>query len=214
MAERDLRREPPVRNASPGRPPAPVLPGGHRLPALLLLLLLAAAAPLSPAGLPSARAQDGKEEKGREGPKEKGKEGGKEEEKGEGKEEGKEKEGEGGKRKRSAEERLVDAVAAEWKAGDVKALAARLPEKRRVSLRLPGAEAGEYRAEQARSVLEGYFEGRRFSRVEVKAVKEMTGTLEVEYLRTGDRRKVAATLLVFLGTEGERRVLVGARETP
>ena len=116
--------------------------------------------------------------------------------------------------KKSEEEILLEAVGAEWKSGNAKALAARLPAKRRVSIRLPGAEGGDYRAEQAKSVLEAYFAGRTFSRVELKSCKEMTGTFEVEYARTADRKKVKAELLVVLGTEEKRRVLESVRESP
>jgi hypothetical protein len=117
-------------------------------------------------------------------------------------------------KKKSAEQVLLEAVGAEWKGGDVKAITARLPAKRRVSLRLPGSEAGEYRAEQAKSVLDAYFAARTFSRVELKSCKEMTGTFEVEYARTADRKKVKAELLVVLGSEEKRRVLESVRESP
>ncbi len=115
-------------------------------------------------------------------------------------------------KEKTEEEKLFEAIGAEWKAGDAKALAARFPEKRKVTLRLPDMEAGDYRAEQARSLLEKHFAARRFSKVELKSVKESTGTFEVEYVRD-DKRKVTAELLLGLGTEEKKRVLVSARET-
>jgi hypothetical protein len=117
-------------------------------------------------------------------------------------------------KKKTEEEKLLETLGAAWKAGDSKALAARFPQKRKVSLRLPGAEGGDYRAEQAKSMLEEYFSGRTFSKVELKSVKEMTGTFQVEYVRTADRRRVAAQVLLVLGTEEKERVLVSARESP
>ncbi|MCK6480939.1 MAG: hypothetical protein HUU06_08145 [Planctomycetaceae bacterium] len=179
-----------------------------------------------------AKETDKEKEKEKEKDKEKGKGKGKEKEGGKGrggsgKEEaggarkgGKEREepraGEG---KRTEEEVLLDALAAAWKRGDAAALAGNLPGTRRVSLRLPGIEAGDYRTEQARSLLEGYFGERSFTKVERKSVKEAAGTFSVEYVRSSDRRVVKAELLLVLGIEaaagrGERRVLVGARETP
>ena len=115
--------------------------------------------------------------------------------------------------KKSEEEVLLEAIGADWMAGSASAVAARLPEKAKVSLRLPGAAGGEYRREQAKSLLEEYFRRRTFAKVELKSVKEQVGTFAVEYTG-GDRRKVAATLLLTLGTEEGKRVLVGARETP
>lgn len=111
------------------------------------------------------------------------------------------------------EKKTFEAMGAEWKAGDAGALAARFPEKRKVSLRLPGMDAGDYRAEQAKSLLEDYFAKRTFTKVEVKSVKDSTGTYEAEYTRD-DRKKVKAELLLVLGTEGRKRVLVSARESP
>jgi hypothetical protein len=132
---------------------------------------------------------------------------------GKGKGKGEEKTEESAKKK-SEEETLFEAIAGEWKAGNAAALAARFPSQRKVSLRLPDAEAGEYRAEQARSLLEKYFAGRTFSKATLKSVREMTGTFEIEYARTSDRKRVKAELLLVLGTEEKRRVLVSARESP
>ncbi len=153
-------------------------------------LLVAALAAFLAAGIPTGLAQDGGG---------KGKGGG---------------EGKAGAPRKTEEEKDLEAVGAEWKAGDARTLAARLPEKRRVSLRLPGAEAGDYRAGQAKSVLEAYFSGRAFSRVELKSCREGTGTFEIEYVRAADRKKVKAELLVVLGAEEKRRVITSVRETP
>jgi len=117
-------------------------------------------------------------------------------------------------RKKTAEEVLLEALGAAWRKGDAKALAARFPAKRKVSLRLPGAEAGDYRAEQARSLLEDYFAARTFTKVELKSVKETAGTFALEYRRTAAGKTVQAELLLVLGTESEERVLVSARESP
>ena len=113
---------------------------------------------------------------------------------------------------KSEEEKLFDAIGGEWKGGDAKGLSARFPAKRKISLRLPDVEAGDYRAEQAKSLLEKYFAGRTFTKVELKSVKEATGTFDIEYTRE-DRKKVVAQLLLVLGTEEKKRVLVSARET-
>ncbi len=230
---------------APLRGRAAVLSRGHRGASLLLLALLA----LLPCGSGGALAQDrgepppagGKEDpKAKETDKEKEKEKDKEKDKGKGKgkEGGKGRGGSGkeeaggarkggkeredpkaGEGKRTEEEVLLDALAAAWRRGDAAALAGNLPGTRRVSLRLPGIEAGDYRTEQARSLLEGYFGERSFTKVERKSVKESAGTFSVEYVRSSDRRVVKAELLLVLGIEaaagrGERRVLVGARETP
>jgi hypothetical protein len=117
-------------------------------------------------------------------------------------------------KKKTEEEKLLEALGASWKAGDAKALAARFPAKRKVSLRIPGADAGDYRAEQAKSLLETYFAARAFTKVELKSVKEMTGTFRVEYVRAADRKTVKAEVLLVLGTEEKERVLVGVRESP
>lgn len=117
-------------------------------------------------------------------------------------------------KEKSEEEKDLEAVGAEWKAGNVGALAARFPAKRRVSLRLPDSDAGEYRAQQAKSVLEDYFSGRSFSRVELKSCRESTGTFEIEYQRSADRKKVKAELLVVLGVEEKKRVVTSIRESP
>jgi hypothetical protein len=173
-----------MRPASGLHPHRRVLSGGHRGIAVALLLALTAG---------HVGAQDG----------------GKGEEKGQGQgEDGKE------KRKKSEEEVLFEAIAAEWKAGDAAALAARFPARRKVSLRLPGIEGGDYRAGQAKALLGEYFAARTFSKVALKSAKELTGTFEVEYLRTPDRRKVKAELLLVLGTEEKKRVLLSARESP
>jgi hypothetical protein len=115
---------------------------------------------------------------------------------------------------KTGDEKLLEALGASWKAGDAKALAARFPARRKVSLRIPGADAGDYRAEQARSLLDSYFAGRSTTKVELRSVRETTGTFRVEYLRTADRRTVKADLLLVLGTEEKARVLVGVRESP
>jgi hypothetical protein len=117
-------------------------------------------------------------------------------------------------RRKTEEEVLLEAIGEEWKAGDVKALAARFPEKRKVALRLPGIDAGEYRAEQAKSVLGDWFKVRSFTKAELKSVKEMTGTYAVRYVRSADRKTVEAELLLVTAVEDRRRVLVSARESP
>jgi hypothetical protein len=196
-----------------------VLPGGH---SLLLALALLLAAPLPP---PPARAQDGsgkgKDGAGKEGEKKEGKD--KEKEKGKGKDgEKKEKDGktkeeaakEEAPKRKTEEEKLLESLGVSWKAGDAKALAARLPAKRKTTLRLPGAEEGDYRAEQAKSILAGYFKARSFSKVELKSVQEATGTFQVEYVLLEERRRVKAELLLALGTEEKERVLVSVRESP
>ena len=174
-----------MRDARPVRPPFRVLSRGH------FLLLAAALAFVSP-----ALAQEGGKGKGEKKAEESGRTGPPE------------------PPPKSEEETLFSAIAGEWKAGNAAALAGRFPAQRKVSLRLPDAEAGEYRAEQARSLLEKYFAGRAFSKVALKSVREMTGTFEIEYARSSDRKRVKAELLLVLGTEEKRRVLVSARESP
>lgn len=165
--------------------PVTVLSGGQRRPLGVLPLLVLALL----AALPGpARAQDN----------------------GKGKGEKKQEES----AKKSEEQVLFEAIATEWKAGNAAAVAARFPANRKVSLRLPDVEAGDYRAEQARSLLEKYFGGRTFSKVTLKSSREMTGTFEVEYSRAADRKRVKAELLLVLGVEEKRRVLVSARESP
>jgi hypothetical protein len=205
-----------------------VLPGGH---SLLLALLLLLAAP--PAIRPAVAQDDGGgagESDGKKDGKEDGKKGGKakdkekEEERGKDKEKGKDK-GKGDGRteeesakteapKKTEEEKLLESLGASWKAGDAKAVAAKLPRKRKTSLRLPGSEEGEYRAEQAKSVLERYFSERSFTKVTLKSVKEATGTFQVEYVVIEERRRVTAELLLVIGTEEKERCLVGVRESP
>ena len=192
---------------------ARVLDRGHRLTAApLLLLLLAAlfaAAPWTRPPAAIAQEDKGKDGAGKEKPKD-----------GEGKEGAKDPSvkdpapKEEPPKKKTEEETLLEALGASWKAGNSKALAARFPEKRKVTLRLPGVEGGDYRAEQARALLDGYFAGRAFGKVELKSVKEMTGTFSLEYTRASDRRTVKAELLLVLGTEEKKRVLVSVRETP
>ena len=158
----------------------------RRFAALLLALgvLGSPAAPLLPSPSPSAFAQEAKKDGEKEGKKEK-----------------------------SEEEKFFEAVGREWLGGDAAALGKRLPGKRKTSLRLPGMTAGEYRREQALSLLKKYFEGRAFTKVELKSVKDLVGTFEVEYTRDEDRRKVSAEVILTFREEKKERVLVGARET-
>lgn len=211
-----------------------VLPGGHSLPLVLLLLLAATPAP-RPAFAQdegggteeSGGRKDGKDDGRRDGKeggkaddkkkdKERGKDGERDENKDEGKGDGRTAE-ESAKTeapKKTEEEKLLESLGASWKAGDAKAVAARLPKKRKTSLRLPGSEEGEYRAEQAKSVLERYFSERSFAKVALKSVREATGTFQVEYVVREERRRVTAELLLVLGTEEKERCLVSVRESP
>jgi len=131
----------PVRPHRPGPPLSGVPVRGHRVAAALLALALSG---LLPAILPPpALAQ----EEGRRDPEKKDgakRDGGKKDEGGKA---GAKKDG--GKQERAAaekppertaEEILLEGLAASWRRGDGTAVAARFPEKRRVSLRLPGSE--------------------------------------------------------------------------
>jgi len=176
-------------------PPAPrtrpaVLSRGHRVAAALLLLALAAGGALAGDDGKKKPAPPPKEEK-------------------EGEKKAKP---EAETRRKTEEELLLESLGAAWKRRDAKAVAARFPAKRKVALRLQGVEEGEYRSEQARSVLEDWFAGRTFSKVELKSVKDGTGTFRVEYVRASDRKTVEADLLLALALEEKKRVLVGARE--
>jgi hypothetical protein len=201
-----------VRPRPPGPPPAAVLSGGHRAAAVLLALLLAG--PLPALLPPPALAQDGAKADGgkKEGAKKKDGDRADPPRKEPMKEAGKEPAEKAPEK--TGEEILLEALAASWRKGDAAALGARFPEKRRVTLRLPGSEAGDYRAGQAASVLAEYFKDRAFTKVERKSVKETAGTFALEYVRASDRRTVKAELLLVVGTEGETRVLVSARECP
>jgi hypothetical protein len=184
------------------RPRPGVLSGGHRaLSGLLVLLLLAAAAP----------AGDDDGERAAPPP-----EGGRTREarRADGGGEGSKASPGAGTRKRSEDEVLLGDLGAAWKARDAKAVAARFPAKRKVALRLPGVEEGEYRAEQARSLLADSFAGRTFARVELRGVREGTATFRTEWVRAADRRRFEGELVLALATEEGKRVLVRARESP
>ncbi len=220
-----IARGPGVTGAAPRPARCGVLRSGHRV--LLAVLALAAVLPVPPLPVPAARAQDpgpprvagDGEEKGKD---DKGKGKGKGDGKGEGKDKGGDDKGKGkGKGaddgappKRTEEEVFLQAVADAWKAGDVKALSARLPERGKVMLTLPGAAAGAYRREQAVSLLEDYFRDRTFRRATLKAVEDLVGTVEVEYVRASDRKEIKARVLLTVDTEDRRRVLAAARESP
>lgn len=207
-----------MRPLRPGTPPSGVPLRGHRVAAALLALSLAI--PLSGLLPPPALAQEGRGGARKDDPKKDGAKKDASKKDASKKDGAKQEKAPAGKApektapEKTAEEILLEALAASWKRGDGKALAARFPEKRRVSLRLPGSEAGDYRAGQAASILAEYFKDRAFSKVERKSVKETAGTFAVEYVRASDRRTVKAELLLVVGMEGEKRVLVGAREGP
>ena len=204
-----------MRPHRPGPPPSGVPLRGHRVAGVLLALALAM--PLSALLPPPVLAQEagGRDPEKKDGAKKDGAKKNAPKKDAPKKDESKK---DGAKQEKApektAEEILLEALAASWKRGDGTALAARFPEKRRVSLRLPGSEAGDYRAGQAGSILAEYFKDRAFSKVERKSVKETAGTFAVEYVRASDRRTVKAELLLVVGMEGEKRGLVGAREGP
>lgn len=171
---------------------------------ILLATLAVLFADVSLVALPSARAGDDKD--GKDG---KGQQDGRKDKDGKGK--GKGKDGKDGKEKDGEKEKdpkdtpewkACAAIAAEFRAADAAALAARIRPKGTATISLD--ESGTYSAEQAAPVLERWFKGKMDLTVEVNSVKDHLATCRLTYRPqgAGPKKTVERTLLIRIEPKG------------
>jgi len=102
---------------------------------------------------------------------------------------------------KTAEEKELEAIGADFEDEDVDALIARIPEdvgdgkEGKVRLKL-GKDDGTFKRTQATKILEGWLESRTITRVKVKSTKDLVGTFDLKWRRRTKETEVEATLVV------------------
>ncbi len=102
------------------------------------------------------------------------------------------------KKKRTADQRLLDAVASQFQAEDYTALGRRMPGgKSKMSLRL-GDAVGRYQRASAEGVLKEWFRKREIVLVKRTSNDGLVGEFELTFRRTGRDEKQKRTLTIGL----------------
>ena len=119
------------------------------------------------------------------------------------------------KKEPTADQKLLDAVAAEFRSGDAAALAARIPDDdhSKVALRLNKKYDGSYAHANAKGALESWFDDRKIVSVKRTSNDGLVGQFDVTLRRNGLDKQHTRTLTIQLRKErlkggGERVTLV------
>jgi len=114
---------------------------------------------------------------------------------------------------KTAEQKELEAIGAEFKAMDADALMARVPEKGKIRLAL-GPNDRTFNHSHAKTVIEGWFESRTIVKVKLKPSKDtktLTGTFTLKYRRLKKPKPVVKDLVIRIKRKDTEFILHSIR---
>jgi len=116
---------------------------------------------------------------------------------------------------KTAEQKELEAIGAEFKAGDADALIARVPKKGKLRLEL-GSDNDLFSRSPAKRLLNAWFEKRKITQVKLKESKDdkaLTGAFTLKFRKLEQRKGVLKDLTIRIKRKGTKFILHSIRVT-